>query len=98
MGDICVNGPLIYFPTYYLIKGLFSGKGPRGAMAEYLSPKGHTLLLNYWKVWIPVEAVMWVFVPPSLRVAFLSTVSLFWQVVLSTKSYAQPEAGRTFSR
>ena len=30
---------------------------------------------------------MWTFVPPNLRVPFLSMVSLIWTVVLSTLSY-----------
>lgn len=38
---------------------------------------------------------MWFFVPAHLRIAFLCSVSLIWQVFLSTRSYCNEEDGCT---
>ena len=46
-------------------------------------------------MWIPVETVMWVFIPPHLRVAFLCSISLLWQVALSTISNRDSEAAES---
>jgi hypothetical protein len=85
--DLFLNGPLVYFPLYFVIKGFFAGKGPADALREYITPNGRNLVLRYWATWTPVEVCMWTFVPPNLRVPFLSMVSLIWTVVLSTLSY-----------
>lgn len=42
--DMVVSAPLVYFPFYFLIKGLFAGQGPRASMRDYLSRTGMTLL------------------------------------------------------
>lgn len=91
--DLFLNGPLVYFPIYFIIKGFFAGKGPVDALTDFFTVKGRNLVLRYWVVWTPVEVAMWTFVPPNLRVPFLSLVSLIWTIVLSTLSFRQPKHG-----
>ena len=40
---------------------------------------------------------MWFFVPAHLRIAFMCTVSLVWQVFLSTRTYCDEDDGCTLS-
>lgn len=91
--DLGAGAPLIYFPAYFIIKGLFAGHGPLHSLRE-LSAQGWSLLRRYWAVWFPVEILMWMVVPAHLRVAFLCSVSLVWQVALSTMTMggSRPEA------
>ena len=53
--DLFLNGPLVYFPLYFVIKGFFAGKGPADALREYITPNGRNLVLRYWATWTPVE-------------------------------------------
>ena len=91
--DMFISGPFIYFPLYYIVKGLFRGQGLLSSIREYLSPGGLSILKRYWTVWVPVSVVMWNFVPAHLRIAFLCSVSLLWQVALSTLSYRGDASG-----
>lgn len=82
-----MSGPIIYFPLYFLLKFFFvSDMTPKEAIQDY-RVRMPSLLRNYWAVWIPVEVVMWLGVPPHLRIAYLSSFSLFWQITLSVLSY-----------
>lgn len=85
--DMFLCAPLVYFPLYFIVKGLFEGVGPRRSIRQYLSPSGLSMLRSFWAVWLPVETFMWIVVPAHLRISFLCGVSLFWQVFLSTRSY-----------
>lgn len=95
--DIFISGPLIYFPLYFIVKGLFAGQGPLKSLREYTSSKGMSILRRYWMLWLPVEMCMWSFVPAHLRIAFMCTVSLVWQVFLSTRTYCNEEEGCTLA-
>ena len=83
--DFFVAAPLIYFPSYFIVKGAFKSKSPFASIREYAA-KGQDLLLRYYLIFIPTETVMWIVIPPHLRVPFLLAVSLIWQVLLSTLS------------
>lgn len=86
--DMLISAPFIYFPTYYLFKGALFGN-PLKEMRSYFTRDGFSMLKRYWAVWVPTTLVMWTAVPVHLRVPFLCAVSLIWQVVLSTRSYAR---------
>lgn len=90
--DMFLFAPFIYFPLFFLMKGVFAGKSPRAALGEFVSRSGAKLLAYFWAVWAPVETFMWCFVPAHLRIAFLCSFSLFWQVLLSTLSYRKSDA------
>jgi hypothetical protein len=74
---------------------------PAACDASLLAPtlSGSRVLVRvavrYWSVWFPVETLMWVVVPAHLRVAFMCSVSLVWQVALSTLSNRQPTSELT---
>jgi len=86
--DLGLCAPLVYFPLYYVMKGAFAGQSPLRSLREFFAPAGRALLCRYWVIWTPVEIAMWLIVPKHLRVAFLCSVSLVWQVVLSTITYS----------
>ena len=48
--DIFVSGPFIYFPLYFIVKGLFAGQGPLASLREYISSNGMSILRRYWMV------------------------------------------------
>ena len=56
--DMAVSAPFVYFPIYFLVKGLFAAQSPLASLREYFSVKGRSLLLRYWRVWLPVETIM----------------------------------------
>ena len=85
--DMLVCAPFLYFPLYFVVKAVFSGGQLRTSLRQYASRDGFKMLRKFWAVWLPVETIMWLLCPPHLRIAFLSAVSLLWQVFLSTKSY-----------
>jgi len=84
--DMLWSAPFVYFPLYFIVKGLFNKKSPATSLKEFLQPAGLRILRQYWMVWLPVELVMWTMVPAHLRIAFICAVSLIWQVFLSTVS------------
>ena len=87
--DLAVSAPLIYFPTYYWFKGVLFGSARR-EVASYFSPTGWKMLTRYWAVWTPSFVVMWTLVPTYLRLPFICSISLVWQVALSTLTYVRP--------
>ena len=93
--DMLISAPFVYFPLYFIMKGLFAGKGILTSLRQFTSRSGLSILMRYWFVWLPVETIMWIVVPPHLRVAFLCGVSLVWQVALSTLSYRIGDASNT---
>jgi len=90
--DMLCSAPLVYFPTYFIVKGLFNGQSPLASVKEFLKPAGRKMLTQYWMVWLPVEVVMWTLIPAHLRIAFICAVSLIWQVFLSTMSFRKDVA------
>ena len=80
------SAPFVYFPLYFIVKGLFNKQHPMASLKEFLKPAGFRILRSYWMVWLPTEVVMWTMVPAHLRIAFICAVSLIWQVFLSTMS------------
>ena len=85
--DLLISAPLIYFPCYFLIKGLIFGPSPLAALSQFRTVEGFALLRRYWFVWTPTLAVMWCVVPAHMRVPFICSISLVWQVMLSIASY-----------
>jgi len=93
LADMVISAPLIYFPLYYMFKGVIFGSGAREELRNYFSPHGAGMLKRYWIVWLPSLSAMWMVIPQHLRVPFLCSISLAWQVALSTLSYVPSAQG-----
>lgn len=65
---------------------LFLLEGKPKAIPDKLKSDLKPAVLANWKLWVPAQTVNFVFVPPPLRVAFSSCVSLVWNVYLSFAS------------
>jgi hypothetical protein len=79
-----VMAPLLTLPVAYLFKGLVYGKTPLGAMEDYwigLTQRG--LLFSFWKLWVPIQFLIFTVIPVHLRIPFSSFFSFCWTVLLS---------------
>lgn len=68
------------FSTLFLLEGK-----PKEIPDKLKSDLKPAVFAN-WKLWVPAQFINFVYVPPPLRVAFSSCVSLLWNVYLSFAS------------
>jgi protein Mpv17 len=80
--DMCVHTPLVYFPSFYLIKGCIDNKNASCSMKDYKANFKHDML-SMWQVWIPAQLVNFSLVPLHLRMPYVTCVSFAWTVILS---------------
>ena len=76
--------PLLTLPVAYMFKGLVFGKTIQQALSDYyfgLTQKG--LLFSFWKLWVPIQFLVFTVIPPHLRMPFSSFFSFVWTVLLS---------------
>jgi hypothetical protein len=79
-----VMAPLLTLPVAYLFKGLVYGKTPRGAMEDYwIGLTQKALLFSFWKLWVPIQFLIFTVIPVHLRIPFSSFFSFCWTVLLS---------------
>lgn len=74
--------PLIYVPFFFVFHGFML----RQSLSEIWSvfeSEYFALLIRLWSLFMPTRLVMFLFVPVRYQVLWDSSVSFFWQVVLS---------------
>jgi len=74
--------PLVYVPFFFVFHGLMLSQ----SFAEILSvfeSEYFALLFRLWSLFMPTRLVMFLFVPVRYQVLWDSSISFFWQVVLS---------------
>merc|ERR1712151_243903 len=79
-----IMAPLLTLPVAYMFKGLVFGKTLREAINDYwigLTEKG--LLFSFWKLWVPIQLLIFTVIPPHMRIPFSSFFSFCWTVLLS---------------
>lgn len=86
MIDCFIHIPFIYFPSYYAFKSVTDGDSPLNGIKEYWNEDKWTLLKPCWQLWVPVSFGILHFIPPHLKIAAVSVVSLLWMMILSYKS------------
>lgn len=85
--DVLLLGPMFCMPTVYSMKALFAGEEASAGIEKYINHvQNKGILLKYWSIWVPVQALNFGVVPPHLRVPFVAMVSFFWTCLLSTVS------------
>mmetsp|Transcript_22463 Transcript_22463/g.48790 ORF Transcript_22463/g.48790 Transcript_22463/m.48790 type:complete len:270 (-) Transcript_22463:49-858(-) len=76
--------PFVTLPAAYLAKGIVFGKTLSDVMKDYYyDVKENGLLTAFWKLWTPVNLLLFSVIPPHFRVAFCALVSFVWTIILS---------------
>jgi protein Mpv17 len=86
-----IVGPMLGLPVAYLTKALVLHPTDGNPLAEGLKRYAEDvqlkgLLLKYWALWVPVQAITFAYVPEHLRITFMAFGSFFWFVILSVVS------------
>eukprot|EP00468_Gymnochlora_sp_CCMP2014_P013262 CAMPEP_0167758878 /NCGR_PEP_ID=MMETSP0110_2-20121227/10715_1 /TAXON_ID=629695 /ORGANISM="Gymnochlora sp., Strain CCMP2014" /LENGTH=398 /DNA_ID=CAMNT_0007645207 /DNA_START=144 /DNA_END=1340 /DNA_ORIENTATION=- len=87
--DQAIHHPLLYFPTFYMMKELVMGGKPNDAVKKYKANYKEDIL-SLWKIWVPATIVNFTFMPMWGRIPFVATVSLFWTCLLSYMRGSDP--------
>lgn len=80
--DQCIHHPLLYFPTFYLMKGFVEDRPPLESMKLYQKDMWENLKA-LWTIWVPAQLVNFAFVPLHLRIPYVAGVSFAWTVIIS---------------
>jgi len=82
--DQCVHHPILYFPTYYALKGAIQGEDLSYSMHKCQDELWENCK-SLWSIWIPAQIFNFAYVPRHLRIPFVAGTSMLWTVVLSVK-------------
>lgn len=80
--DLGVHTPLMYYPSFYLIKGSLENQSVNTVVKTY-NENIKNDLIAMWKVWFPAQMINFTFVPLHLRMPFITSVSFGWTIILS---------------
>ncbi|GLC55817.1 hypothetical protein PLESTB_001032000 [Pleodorina starrii] len=80
--DQCIHHPILYFPSFYTLKGLVEGRPISDSMADYREHLWDNCKA-LWMIWVPAQMVNFTVVPLHLRIPFVAGVSFAWTVVIS---------------
>lgn len=82
--DQFVHHPLLYFPTFYMIKDFVTSDTPNplNAVKEYQKNMFEDLPA-LWKIWVPSTFINFAFMPMWARIPWVASTSLIWTVILS---------------
>jgi protein Mpv17 len=92
--DAFFHNALVCIPMAYATKALVFGYPIRKGIHQYIDDvRFHGLLLKYYAIWMPVNAMLFTIVPTHYRITVMAVISFFWMVILSTiSSRARAEA------
>lgn len=91
--DAVFHNALVCIPMAYAVKALVYGTySVREAIKQYIDDVlHHGLLLKYYAIWMPVNAMIFTIIPPHWRISVMAAVSFFWMMILSTISSRKRE-------
>lgn len=85
--DAVFHNALVCIPMSYVVKSLIFRYSVRLALKQYVNDVlHHGLLLKYYVLWMPVNAMIFTIVPTHWRITVMACVSFFWMIILSTIS------------
>jgi Mpv17 / PMP22 family len=86
--DAIFHNALVCIPMAYVVKALVRDKvSVLTGIRNYIQDvRYHGLLLKYYTLWMPVNAMLFTIVPPHWRISVMALVSFFWMILLSTIS------------
>jgi protein Mpv17 len=80
--DLGFHTPLLYFPSFYALKGYIDGTPMTETVTKYKSNITEDMI-SMWKLWLPAQMVNFSCVPIHMRMPFITCVSFAWTIVLS---------------
>lgn len=80
--DLGIHTPLMYYPSFYAMKGYLDDKTIFDSLSVYKS-NFKTDLLSIWQLWIPAQMINFTFIPIHLRMPYITCVSFGWTIILS---------------
>lgn len=80
--DQFIHHPFLYFPTFFAMKAVVSGKPLSSAVEKYRTEIWDSVKA-LWAVWIPFQLINFAFVPRHFRVPYAAGVSFGWTIILS---------------
>lgn len=85
--DAFFHNALVCIPMAYAVKALIFKYSVVKGIRQYIDDvRYHGLLLKYYAIWMPVNAMLFTLIPPHWRITVMATVSFFWMIILSTIS------------
>jgi len=85
--DAIFHNALVCIPMAYMVKAIVYRYSIVKGLQLYLHDvRKEGLLLKYYALWMPVNALLFSVVPPHWRIVVMATVSFFWMMILSTIS------------
>uniref|UniRef100_A0A7S4I711 Uncharacterized protein n=1 Tax=Odontella aurita TaxID=265563 RepID=A0A7S4I711_9STRA len=85
--DMLILTPILCLPVAYVVKSMVYQRPLSDAWNRYsYDVREAGLLKKCWCLWGPVQCLTFGIVPEHFRVSFVSSVSFFWLIVLSTIS------------
>jgi protein Mpv17 len=82
--DLGVHTPLLYYPSFYTLKGSLEGRSVHESLCMYKNNFVNDIL-SIWQIWVPMQFLNFLYVPIHLRMPFITCVSLAWTTILSIK-------------
>ena len=80
--DQMLHHPILYFPTFYVLKEVVNGGEPINGLRKYRENVTEDLAA-LWKLWLPTTVINFSFLPMWGRIPWVATTSLVWTCILS---------------
>eukprot|EP01084_Bolivina_argentea_P278702 476249_1 len=80
--DNFVIAPFLLMPIYFACKAFFLGDTFKTGFNNYTNDVWD-IMKTYWKIWVPVVTLVFIFIPPNFRVVTVASVSFLWLIILS---------------
>jgi len=85
--DAIFHNALVCIPMAYVVKSVVFKNSLLTGIRQYIDDvRHHGLLLKYYALWMPVNAMLFTIVPTHWRITVMAAVSFFWMIILSTIS------------
>jgi hypothetical protein len=85
--DAVFHNALICIPMAYAVKAFVFQYSLATGIRQYIDDvRHHGLLLKYYTLWMPVNAMIFSIIPNHWRITVMAMVSFFWMIILSTIS------------
>ena len=80
--DQFVHHPLLYFPSFYMLKEAVKGNPPQAGLDLYAKNYKEDLVA-LWKLWVPSTIINFSLMPMHLRIPWVASTSLIWTCIIS---------------
>ena len=85
--DAFFHNALLCIPMAYAVRAFVFQYSLATGIRQYIDDVlHHGLLLKYYALWMPVNAMIFTIVPAHWRITVMAVVSFFWMIILSTIS------------